>query len=962
MGPNTMDHSQKNERNGQHNSYCDTVTKPATNLRDADATPRVNIMDFFEEYYEDILPINMGKSVFDQLSETYSPSITKSRPGRTNSRDHPRSRSRPYRLDASNEGCPKNREYFCDVGESYDDSYSRSYHDRDHPHHMKRKRDNESPLSSVSKSDSSDGRRIKGAPECMRISRFMHGVNNLELKKCLNEYVPKKIEEMMITTTAFIRGEVIATSKKKGRGSSRFTPLTRKPKEILTAEVGKFQPPPPMVTPVEKRNNNKFCDFHNDKGHSTDEWKKEPTAKDKLAAIYVIQSWQRMTRQKVTQSFERVREISFPPLTTSSRAEGPLVIEAKIGGHMIHRMYVDEGSSMEILYENCFNRLRPEVKNQMVPTTTSLTSFSGETIWLLAQLRLLVTIGDADHFKREWMNFMIVRSLSPYNGIIVRPGIKEIQAVPSTAYGMLKFQVDKGIVTVRSTILIPAECAMEVAIEGTLSTKGRTKLCLLLKEKLDIFAWHPSDMTGVPRLVVEHRLNIQEGYSPVWQKKRGQASECAKAIQAESKEARRQLVNVRQFHGFKQGLSAGLLPLPEIDWKVESLNSYPFKCFLDIYKGYHQIQLAESDEEKMAFHTGQGVYCYTKMPFGLKNAGTTYQRLVDKAFVSQIGRNIEVYVDDLIVKSHTEAEMLRDIGETFRTLRKINMKLNPKKYTFGAVEGVFLGYMVNPEGIKPSRDKTTVVLRLPFPRIIKEVQILNGKLASLNRFLSKSAEKSLALFKTLKKCIKKTPKPKEELIVYMFTSYGAISAVLMTERGTVPMPIYFISRTLQGPELNYTPMEKLVLSLVFAAKILRRTTKKIERHDGRTQYHVSAKDVGERTASNNESEYEALIAGLRIAMQMGVQNVHVSVDSKLVANQVLGTYVSKEENMHARGTTVSGGQSHRIRILLANDASGRVRYDTGHTAKIGMPTYRTAEVDIVYNDEELRLNLDLLEE
>nr|GEZ56411.1 reverse transcriptase domain-containing protein [Tanacetum cinerariifolium] len=240
--------------------------------------------------------------------------------------------------------------------------------------------------------------------------------------------------------------------------------------------------------------------------------------------------------------------------------------------------------------------------------------------------------------------------------------------------------------------------------------------------------------------------------------------------------------------------------------------SYPFKCFLYAYKGYHQIQLAESDGEKTAFHAGQRVYCYTKMLFGLKNAGATYQRLVDKAVDSQTGRNIEVYVDDLVIKSHTEVEMLRDIDETFRTLQKINMKLKPKKCTFGAVVGMFLGYMVTLEGIKPCPDKTKAVLQLPSPRTIKEVQSLNAKLASLNRFLFKSAEKSLLLFKTLKKCIKKSdfhwtseakqafkqlkqhlselpllvaPKPKEELIVYLSAFYGAISAVLMTERGLI---------------------------------------------------------------------------------------------------------------------------------------------------------------------------------
>nr|GEY06105.1 reverse transcriptase domain-containing protein [Tanacetum cinerariifolium] len=247
---------------------------------------------------------------------------------------------------------------------------------------------------------------------------------------------------------------------------------------------------------------------------------------------------------------------------------------------------------------------------------------------------------------------------------------------------MLKFPADGGIVTICSTILIPAEFAtvitsskeipkeagvrhenfkvalhpnfpdQEVAVGGTLSAKRRTELCSLLKENLDIFAWPSLDMTGVPQSVAEHRLNIREGYSPVQQKKRGQAPERAKAIQAEvQKLVEEGIMREVYYHDWlsnpvmvkkhddswrmcvdftdlNKAYPQDCYHLPEIDWKVESLCGYPFKCFLDAYKGYHRIQLAESDEEKMAFHTGQGVYCYTKMPFGLKNAGATYQRLI----------------------------------------------------------------------------------------------------------------------------------------------------------------------------------------------------------------------------------------------------------------------------------------------------------------------------------------------
>ncbi|GJS18832.1 reverse transcriptase domain-containing protein [Tanacetum coccineum] len=252
-------------------------------------------------------------------------------------------------------------------------------------------------------------------------------------------------------------------------------------------------------------------------------------------------------------------------------------------------------------------------------------------------------------------------------------------------------------------------------------------------------------------------------------------------------------------------------PLPEIDWKVESLCGYPFKCFLDAYKGYHQIKMAEEDEEKTSFITSQGIFCYTKMSFGLKNAGATYQRLVDRAFQKQIGHNLEVYVDDL--------------------------------------EGMFLGYKVNAEGLKVCPDKADAVLSLPSPRCLKDVQKLNGKLTSLNRFLSKSAENSLPFFKTLKKCTKKSdfqwtqeakidfkqmkkliaelpmlvaPKEKEELIIYLAAAKEAISAIVMTERGGKQLPVYFVSRTLRGPEINYTSMEKLVLALLSPSRRLKR--------------------------------------------------------------------------------------------------------------------------------------------
>ncbi|GKC01345.1 reverse transcriptase domain-containing protein [Tanacetum coccineum] len=352
-----------------------------------------------------------------------------------------------------------------------------------------------------------------------------------------------------------------------------------------------------MTTPVEKRNTNKFCEFHKEVGHNTDECnhlrklikdmlkagklshiirelkqssrkeqpkkKGETSGKEKPQAILMTQSRQKVIRKKINQSFSPNLEILFPSLRDDEGAEGPLIIEAEIGGHQVHRICIDGGSSFKILYEHCFNRLRPEIKNQMVPATTLLIGFSGEIKWPLGQITLLVKIGYDEHSTSACMDFMVVRSTSPYNGIIGRPGLRKIQAVPSTTHGMIKFPVTGGILTLKSSKIIPVECAMvsrpeeqhisvnkvkeervkvainpehpeqTVMIGYDLTEKARVKLCNLLQRSLDIFTWTPADMTGVPRHIAEHRLNVREGCQPARQKKRGQAAERNIAINDE---------------------------------------------------------------------------------------------------------------------------------------------------------------------------------------------------------------------------------------------------------------------------------------------------------------------------------------------------------------------------------------------------------------------------------------------
>ncbi|GJR86986.1 reverse transcriptase domain-containing protein [Tanacetum coccineum] len=172
------------------------------------------------------------------------------------------------------------------------------------------------------------------------------------------------------------------------RKPDRFSLLTKTPKEIFALEKGKFKAPPPM----------------NDKPKALK--KGEASGKDKPLTILMIQPWERVAKPRITQSFFPETAMSFPPLKEEDGTKGPMIIEVEMGGHFVHRVYIDGGASSEVLYEHCFIKLRKEIKDQMVPAITHLVGFSGETIWPLGQIALLVKIGDEIHSTSAWMNFM----------------------------------------------------------------------------------------------------------------------------------------------------------------------------------------------------------------------------------------------------------------------------------------------------------------------------------------------------------------------------------------------------------------------------------------------------------------------------------------------------------------------------------------------------------------------------
>ena len=191
--------------------------------------------------------------------------------------------------------------------------------------------------------------------------------------------------------------------------------------------------------------------------------------------------------------------------------------------------------------------------------------------------------------------------------------------------------------------------------------------------------------------------------------------------------------------------------MPKIDQLVDATVSHPRMSFLDAFQGYHQIPLALDDQEKMAFVTPIGNYHYKVMPFGLKNAGSTYQRMMTKMFESQLGKNIEIYIDDMVVKSKMVSEHLEDLQTIFEILRNHKLRLNASKCSFGVGSGKFLGYMLTHRGIEVNPSQIKAINNLRSPRNPKKVQKLTEMAAALNKFISLSADRCKPFFLLINK-------------------------------------------------------------------------------------------------------------------------------------------------------------------------------------------------------------------
>jgi hypothetical protein len=284
---------------------------------------------------------------------------------------------------------------------------------------------------------------------------------------------------------------------------------------------------------------------------------------------------------------------------------------------------------------------------------------------------------------------------------------------------------------------------------------------------------------------------------------------------------------------------------------VDSTAGSVLLCFLNCYSGYHQIALHFYDEDKIVFITPHGIYCYKVMTFGLRNAIATYQKAISKCLKTQIGKNVEAYVDNVVVKTTEEDKLIAELSDTFANLREFQWKLNPTKCVFGVPSRLLLGFMVGHRGIEANPVKIDAIRKMAKPSNKKDVMKLAGMMAALGRLISKLGEKGLPFFKLLKKDDKfvwdddaqkafealkeslTTPPVMtplilmETLLLYISATTNVVSTVLIAEREEegqaypVQRPVYYMSKVPADAKTRYTQPQKLLYALLIMSRKLR---------------------------------------------------------------------------------------------------------------------------------------------
>ncbi|XP_073025126.1 uncharacterized protein [Primulina eburnea] len=365
---------------------------------------------------------------------------------------------------------------------------------------------------------------------------------------------------------------------------------------------------------------------------------------------------------------EDLRGVSLPHNDT-------LVIQARVANYDVLRVFVDNGSSVNVIFKEALVQMDLH-EYQLEAVETALFGFAGHAVYPEGEIALPLTLGTGDLMNIVMIVFTVMDAPSSYNIILGRPAMNEMRAVASPYHQKIKFPVRGQVGEVKGDQPSSRRCYGEtVRIDQKKARReGKEKECQEETQEREVHFVVEEEQEVVE---IELGKNVRVAQD-ICTSTRVNLLQCLKT-------------NISVFAwDLNKACPKDCYPLPRIDRLVDSTSGCELLSFLDAYQGYHQIPLALEDQDKSSFITAGGTFCYVVMPFGLKNAGATYQRLMNLLFQKQIGRNLEVYVDDILIKTREGSHFIDDLAETFTTLKQYGIKLNPSKCVFGVKSGKFL--------------------------------------------------------------------------------------------------------------------------------------------------------------------------------------------------------------------------------------------------------------------------------
>nr|AAM08865.1 Putative retroelement [Oryza sativa Japonica Group] len=462
----------------------------------------------------------------------------------------------------------------------------------------------------------------------------------------------------------------------------------------------------------------------------------------------------------------------------------------------------------------------------------------------------------------------------------------------------------------------PGDRPRPTFISKNLSPEFRTKLIELLKEYRDCFAWEYYEMPGLSRSIVEHRLPIKTGVRPYQQPPRRCKADMLEAVKAEVArlydadfirpcryaEWVSNMVPVIKKNGkvrvcidFRDLNKATLkdeYPMSVADQLVDAASGHKILNFMDGNAGYNQIFMVEEDIHKTAFRCpgAIGLFEWVVMTFGLKRAGATYQRAMNYIFHDLIGWLVEVYVDDVVVKSKEIENHIANLRKVFERTRKYGLKMNPTKCAFGVSARQFLGFLVHERGIEVTQRSINAIKKIQPPEDKKKLQELIGKLRHYPLFNECTMICKADVVKYM------LPAPILKGIVgkwiFALTEFDlryespkvikgqAIADFIVDHRDDsigsvdiVPWTLFFDgSVCTHGCGIGLVIISPRGASFEFAYTI-------------------------KPYATNNQAEYEAVLKGLQLLKEVEADAVEIMGDSLLVISQLAGQYECKNDTL-----------------------------------------------------------------